>query len=155
MRLYHSSPVRPCLIGSGYSSTGRVSQGEMLMRTAVALGIPAADTLWLPTPVNTEAEARAYARRFGTQTPLIVVTSALHMPRALYWFEQAGIHALPAPTNHLIKPDPEKSPYNFKPSTLKIEMWGKLLHEWAGMLWGRMKAVKERTEVEREGTRAG
>ncbi len=67
------------------------------MNTAVALGIAPSDTLQSTIPHNTETEAFAYAQRFGTQTPLILVTSTLHMPRALFWFQQQGIAAIPAP----------------------------------------------------------
>jgi uncharacterized SAM-binding protein YcdF (DUF218 family) len=127
------------LIGSGYSRSGRIPQAEMLMNTAVALGASPVDTFHSPLPYNTETEAYAYAQRFGTQTPVILVTDAIHMPRALFWFRQAGVQAIPAPTNHFIKLDPQKSPYNFKPSSVKINITATLLHEWVGMLYARWK----------------
>ncbi|MCB9352646.1 MAG: hypothetical protein H6573_34950 [Lewinellaceae bacterium] len=52
----------------------------------------------------------------------------------MFWFRQAGLSPLPAPTNHMIKPDPVRRPFPFKPSIHKIEMTDRLLHEWAGTL---------------------
>lgn len=138
IRLKQQHPAAK-LIGSGNYSSKRTPQATVLMNTAVALGIAPSDTLQSSVPYNTETEAIAYAQRFGTQTPLILVTSALHMPRALFWFQQQGIAAIPAPTDHYIKPDPEKSPYNWKPSAQKIEVTAALLHEWVGMLNAKIK----------------
>ncbi|MBV6654395.1 MAG: YdcF family protein [Mameliella sp.] len=127
------------LIGSGNSTSQRTTQATVLMNTAVALGIAPTDTLQSTPPFNTETEAIAYAQRFGTKQPPILITSALHMPRALFWFQQQGIEAIPAPTDHLVKSNPEKSPYNWKPSAKKIEITAGLLHEWVGMLHARWK----------------
>ena len=139
LRLYHIHNGSTCLIGSGNSLSSHTSQAEILMRSAVLLGISSTDTLWNPIPYNTETEAFSYVERFGTKTPLVLVTSALHMPRAIFWFKQAGISAIPAPTNYYFKPNSHRSPYNFKPSVKKIEMTGKLYHEWVGMLYGKLK----------------
>lgn len=134
------------LIGSGNSSSNRTPQATVLMNTAVALGIALSDTLQSTIPHNTETEAIAYAQRFGTQTPLILVTSALHMPRALFWFKANGIKAIPAPTDHYVKINPDESPYNFKPSTRKIEISAALLHEWVGMVYAKLKAQNNKNQ---------
>ncbi|MEZ4988772.1 MAG: ElyC/SanA/YdcF family protein [Saprospiraceae bacterium] len=130
----HGRYTRGKLICSGYSSSDRTSQAAMLAQTAVSLGVAPQDTLMLPKPDNTEAEARAYTARFGTKHPLILVTSAIHMPRAMYWFREIGCDPVAAPTGFLVKPDPGKKPFWFKPSTKKIEMTRRLLHEYAGMV---------------------
>jgi uncharacterized SAM-binding protein YcdF (DUF218 family) len=133
VRLHYQFPQSK-LICSGYSASGRTPQAVMLAQTALALGVAPQDTFMLPKPANTEAEARAYAARFGTDQPLILVTSALHMPRAMHWFKQMGCNPIAAPTDHLVKPDPDHNQFWFKPSILKLEMTERLLHEYAGML---------------------
>jgi uncharacterized SAM-binding protein YcdF (DUF218 family) len=138
IRLYRDCPGGK-LLGSGHSRSGRVSQGEMLMRAALSLGVPPEDTLWLPTPANTEQEACAFAARFGPGRPLVVATDALHQPRAMFWFRQAGLSPIPAPANHRVKPDPQRSPYNWRPSAQKLELSKMLIHEWCGQAWGRLK----------------
>jgi uncharacterized SAM-binding protein YcdF (DUF218 family) len=127
------------LIGSGNSMSNRTPQAAVLMHTAVALGISPRDTLHNSRPYNTETEAFTYARRFGTDRSVVLVTSALHMPRAVFWFRQAGIDIMPAPIDHWVKPDPQRSPYHWKPSAAKIQMTGALLHEWAGMTYAKWK----------------
>lgn len=146
IRLYRQRPGAK-LIGSGYTEYSGIPQGEMLMRAAVALGVPPADTLILPSPSNTEQEAYAYARRFGTQRPLVLVTSAIHLPRAVHWFRSAGLSPLPAPAHHQVKRDPERTLYHFRPSAHKVEISGKLLHEWAGMAYARYKTGRKAGSV--------
>jgi uncharacterized SAM-binding protein YcdF (DUF218 family) len=127
------------LMCSGYSASGRQSQAETLAEMALQLGISPQDTLWQPTAHNTEAEARAYRQRFSDTIPLILVTSALHMPRAIYWFRHYGLNPIPAPTDHQVMPDPGYESFAFKPSTHKIDISAKLLHEYAGMLYAQWK----------------
>lgn len=127
------------LICSGYSASGRQSQAEVLAEMAIQLGISPQDTLLQPTAHNTEAEARAYSQRFSSTIPLVLVTSALHMSRAVYWFKHYGLAPIPAPTNHLVMPDPGYESFAWKPSTNKIDMSAKLLHEYAGMRYAKWK----------------
>ncbi len=138
IRLYRQLPGSK-LVCSGYSGSSRIPQAEVMAQTAVLLGVPPADTLMIKTPAHTEAESLDYTARFGKETPFILVTDALHMPRAMFWFRQAGQHPIPAPTNHSIKPDPERRSFLFKPSIRKIDMTDRLLHEWAGTIYGRWK----------------
>lgn len=138
IRLYRQQPGSK-LICSGFSASGQTTVAEILAQTAVVLGVPPQDTLWSPTPANTEAEAYAYASRFGNRHPLILVTDAIHIPRALFWFRQAGLSPIAAPTNHYFKPSSSRSPYKFKPSVQKIIIMDKLIHEWAGMVYAKTK----------------
>lgn len=136
IRLHRQLPGSK-LVCSGYSGGGRTAQAELLTRTAIMLGASPADTLMITTPANTEAEAADYAARFGMDQPLVLVTSALHLPRALFWFRQVGLRPAPAPANFLVRPNPERQAFPFKPSLRKVEMADRLLHEWAGMVYGR------------------
>ena len=130
------------LVCSGYSSSGRESQAEAIAKLALDFGVSPQDTLLQPKAFNTEAEARTYAQRFGNDTPLILVTSALHMPRAMFWFRHYGLDPIPAPTNYLVMPDPGYETFTWGPSTRKIAMTRKLLHEYAGMLYAKWKVRK-------------
>ena len=109
------------LVCSGYSSSGRQSQAEAFAALAIELGV---------------------SPRFGKDTPLILVTSALHMPRAMFWFRHYGLDPIPAPTNYLVMPDPGYETFTWGPSTRKIAMTRKLLHEYAGMLYAKWKVRK-------------
>lgn len=122
------------LICSGYSGRSNISQAEVSALAAIELGVDPEDTLMLTEAHNTKAEAKAYADRFENGGTLILVTDAIHMPRAMHWFQYHGIFPVAAPTNHLVKLDPEFYHFPFKFSTNKMILMEKSLHEYVGML---------------------
>lgn len=122
------------LICSGFSGRSTISQAEVSALAAIELGVDPGDTLLLKEAHNTRAEAKAYADRFENLGTLILVTDAIHMPRAMNWFQKNGIYPIAAPTNHQIKIDPEYYIFPFKFSTNKIILMEKSLHEYVGML---------------------
>ena len=117
-------------VGSGSPNKGfnRRSQSEAVCDAAVKLGVNVKDTLWLDNTENTEGEARAYAERFGylkDSVKVVLVTSALHMKRAVMWFEKYGIKVVPAPCGYLVKEEPGSS-FHWTPSFGK----GRLMDKW-------------------------
>lgn len=133
MRLHRLLPGSK-LVFSGYSTTGRPSQAENLAMAAVDLGVSPADTLLLTEPTRTSEEALAYVQRFGAENPTILVTSAIHLPRAMGWFRQAGAEPQPAPATHAVKFAPGRMTYHFIPSPSKIGLMHQALHEYGGLL---------------------
>jgi len=127
------------LVFSGFSQSGRQSQAETLAEAALDLGVDPADTLLLTQPRRTSEEATAWVQRFGEEQPLILVSSAIHMPRAAGWFRAAGAAPVPAPTNHLVKIDPTRSPWHFNPTPSKVGMMQRALHEYLGLLLQRLR----------------
>lgn len=122
------------LICSGYPGRSSVSQAEVSAMAAIELGVNPLDTILLATAHNTKAEAKAYADRFDKEGTLILITDAIHMPRAMKWFHKQGVYPIAAPTNHSIKIDPDRYDFPFKFSTNKIILMEKSLHEYVGML---------------------
>jgi uncharacterized SAM-binding protein YcdF (DUF218 family) len=122
------------LVCSGYSSSGRTTQGEMLAAAAMDLGINNNEVLIIKSPANTKEEAEAYSLRFPKDENLIIVTSACHMKRAMLYFTARNLKPVPAPTDYFIKKDPVKSIYDFYPSAQKIQMMTTALHEYGGMI---------------------
>lgn len=76
------------------------SQAQIVKEAAVGFGIDSCAIKTLDLPNTTFEEALAFKATFGTQTPLIVVTSALHMPRAVTIFEDLGVNVIAAPTDY-------------------------------------------------------
>ena len=76
---------------------------EAMAETLVSEGVPRA-RIWLePRATNTRENAR-YGVELGRShgiTRFVVVTSALHMPRALREFRRAGVAPVPAPVDYL------------------------------------------------------
>lgn len=133
VRLKNLSPGST-LVTSGFAMQGIRSQAEILASTAVDLGVHSTDTLWLPDPTTTREEAAAYRARFGDSTQIILVTSAIHLPRAMGWFQHQGLNPIPAPANHMVKFSPDRWTYNWWPSYRKITLMDKVFHEYAGLV---------------------
>lgn len=93
------------LVTSAASKERPKSQAEISKEAAVSLGVNGADIEMLKTPNNTLEEALAFKREFGTNKNVIVVTSALHMPRAVEIFKDQGLSVIPAPSSYEYKED--------------------------------------------------
>lgn len=132
VRIKHLAP-RAQLVTSGFSIRSDRSQAEILSTAAVDLGVSPADTLWLPDPRTTREEAAAYRARFDDGATIILVTSAMHLPRAMGWFRHNGMDPIPAPANHLVKISPDRWTYDWWPSPQKITRMRRVCHEYAGL----------------------
>jgi uncharacterized SAM-binding protein YcdF (DUF218 family) len=63
---------------------------EPFMQAAMALGVEENKIRILGTPKSTRTEASEYTRKFGTNNTLLLVTDAMHMPRAMFLFQKGG-----------------------------------------------------------------
>lgn len=95
----------PLLITSAASANEGKSQAKLAKEAAILLGIKEQNIQMLETPTSTMEEAIAFKEKFGTNKNVILVTSAIHMPRAVEIFTDQGIHTLPAPTDYQYKKD--------------------------------------------------
>ena len=98
----------PLLVFTGAGGAeGRVpTEGEVLARTAVRLGVPEESIVVTGPVARTEDEAEAVADRLGTllasrdaPPTILLVTSAFHMPRAASLMERAGLEVTPFPVD--------------------------------------------------------
>ena len=133
IRIYRMNPGSK-LIFTGFKGgivEDRVSYPEKLRELAVSLGVPVEDIIVLNGPQDTQEEAQLIASQFA-ESSLVLVTTALHMPRALMLFKQAGLEPIPAPTNYFSKPF--RSWWVFPSATTLAysEYWA---HEQLGILW--------------------
>ncbi len=124
------------LIVSGYGGTSAHSQAAVLREAALDLGAESGEVKMMEEPTNTAGEANAYQERFGVESSLILVTSAVHMPRAMAHFQRQGLQPQAAPTDFLLKEEPGVhmdwiSYDNFR----KVHV---ALHEYVGMWWMKM-----------------
>jgi len=85
---------------------------------------------------NTREEANLYFKTYGSEKPLILVTSALHMPRALRNFKKLGINTIPAPTDFPIHRK-TWSFIDFLPAVGSFETNTTAWTEWMALLGGR------------------
>ncbi len=132
IRIYHLNPGSK-LIFTGFRGVIKdpVSYPEKLRQLAVALGVPKQDIIVLNGPRDTIEEAEIIAKNFPAAS-LVLVTTALHMPRALILFHQVGLDPIPAPTEHLSKPVTSWWIFPSAKTLAHTEYWA---HEQLGLLW--------------------
>ncbi|MCK5913834.1 MAG: YdcF family protein [Desulfuromusa sp.] len=129
------------LIFTGFKGIDKdpVSYPEKLRELALALGVPDEDILVFNGPRDTMEEAELIAANFA-DTSLVLVTTAVHMPRALNLFHRVGLDPIPAPTEHLSKPFKGWWQFPNGKTLARSEYWA---HERLGLLWvdltGRVK----------------
>ncbi|MCU5783457.1 hypothetical protein MA04_02757 [Alcanivorax balearicus MACL04] len=99
VRQFQLQPSAKLIVSGGAPDTtpDTVTSADAMAAVATAWGVPE-EAIWRSRDaLNTEQEARAVARWVPPEERVILVTSALHMPRALALFRQHGIDAVPAP----------------------------------------------------------
>jgi uncharacterized SAM-binding protein YcdF (DUF218 family) len=126
------------LVFSGSAKNQKISHAEILKKAALSLGVDEKEISLLPTSENTQMEASDFTSRFGTNSTLILVTDALHMPRAMLLFKKAGQSPIPAPTNYMKNLHGKKIDSNWHPSENNIYKMSIVMHEIFGLCWAEI-----------------
>lgn len=109
-RLWRASKAPEILISGGMLPwrDGGIPEAEAGVALLIDLGVPANRILLEPASLDTRQNAQLSAnllRSRGAERVLLV-TSALHMQRALKHFNAAGVEVFSAPTDHEVRDDP-------------------------------------------------
>jgi len=119
-------------------SSAADSARDMLVR----LGVPADAVVARSDSTSTREDALAaraeIARRAGVET-LLLVTSALHMPRALSTFRALGLQAWPAPTDRQDVEPAVRKRRAWLPHHAAFARSNRAWHEYVGMAYYRMR----------------
>ena len=130
----HRNIKNSVIICSGFSPLGLETQAQVTKRAAIVLGVEADKLETLNTPSTTMEEAEALGKKFNKAFQLIIVTDAIHMPRAMKLFKQEGFNAIAAPTNYKVNEGPKQSEIKWWPSMGNIELMNYVIHEYLGNL---------------------
>lgn len=125
-RLLDSSKI----ICSADGPPGAETQAEVTRRAAIALGVDSNRIDILSTPSTTSEEAQDLAKKFGTITKVIVVTDAMHMPRAIKIFKSAGFQPIAAPTNFKASEGSYNYWLGWLPAIENINLMDRVIHEY-------------------------
>jgi uncharacterized SAM-binding protein YcdF (DUF218 family) len=71
----------------------------------------------------------AFVNQFGVHKKVIVVSEAMHLPRALMLYKKAGITAIPAPSNFKVKQGPHEYDGLTFPSISSLKLMNEYLRE--------------------------
>lgn len=113
----------------------RTPETEAMERFLTDLGVPA-NALLLEEQSRSTHENAVYTAKLLQEHGLhrvLLVTSALHMPRALATFRAAGVNAIPAPTDFEVIPEPAH-PLRWLPDAGALSASTRALKEYLG-LW--------------------
>ncbi|OAN18241.1 hypothetical protein A3K86_04910 [Photobacterium jeanii] len=139
MRIHRLYPNAK-LILSGYGGGTNTSQARMMAKVALALGINKTDILLLETAKDTWEEAFQAHSVVGDRN-LVLVTSASHMERALFEFNEAGMKPIPAPTNFLATRNISQPWAKYTPQAKYLEQTERYWHETLGQWWQRLRNI--------------
>ena len=126
------------LILSGFDKRSEQSEALVYFQTAISLGVDSTSMIFQASPSNTQQEAEDYVKNFGTDGKLILVTSAIHMPRSVMHFKNYGISPMPAPTDFILKNESRKHLLRWIPSANNIDIMESAIHEYAGIIWANI-----------------
>ena len=111
-RLYLSGKAPLVVFSGGRITWGQGqsrSEAEDMAELAEALGVPASAIVIEPNSLNTFENA-AYTQVLLANRGIeriLLVTSAMHMPRSLVIFRKQGFETIPAPTDFHVARDPQ------------------------------------------------
>jgi uncharacterized SAM-binding protein YcdF (DUF218 family) len=132
--LYQANPgARIVFTGGGSANT--VTLSEHMASFADLMGIDKSNIIIETRPLNTEQEV-AFVSSLLVDAQTALVTSAAHMPRAMYLFKQQGLELIAAPTDYLIRYE-LKEPHLrfFIPEVDNLEKVNSAAHEYYGLWW--------------------
>ena len=126
--------------GLAWPDVGREPEGERLVLEALKHGIPADKIEVTDTAVlETSAEVRSIRRTMEQHGwhRIILVTSAMHMPRAMWLAQKEGIEAIPFPADF---GGGSHNPFHltdFLPEAKCLDRSERAIREWLGLTYYR------------------
>lgn len=125
------------LLVSGYGGGDPVSHAEVMAREAQRMGIPADRIMLAPEARDTLEEAQAWQLVLN-RSEFALVTSAMHIPRAMYLFESLGLSPIAAPANYEAIGTPEPQWRHWLPKARNLYRSEAAWHEYLGLTWARL-----------------
>lgn len=144
----------PVILLSGGNITwlgGRtMTPAEEMAEILDLVGIPGAAIWQQPRSQNTYEDALYSSQLLNEKgvRRVLLVTSAMHMPRSVALFEHQGIEVIPAPTDYtvtrqgmenLASIDPQAILINLVPNTSSLSLTTNVIKEYIGMIIYRLR----------------
>jgi uncharacterized SAM-binding protein YcdF (DUF218 family) len=117
------------LVFSGDKFGSLESQADVMAQAAISLGVDKNAIEKVYNVSNTSDEAERFFSSYGRKGVLILVTDAIHMPRAMKIFRKAGLDPIASPSRYLVRNEPAL------PLADNIRIMEMVLHEYFGLAW--------------------
>lgn len=141
-RLLNDKIIRMLIISGGDAGILTKTRSEGVILEGLSLEFfnkkqILSDTLSRNTRENAVEVARILKSENKAEQPILLITSAFHMPRAIRCFEKQGIQIVPFPVDFRTVPI-TWSPEWLIPSSSALSDWHLLLKEWVGLFVYRL-----------------
>lgn len=137
--LYKKGIIKKILITGGSANLiyRGIKEANLMNSFLQMIDIPASDILIDTLAQNTHQNA-VYSKKILRQHPqlkrFLLITSTMHMRRALACFKEEGIEVTPYPTNLLGSAGKSNLEYYLKPDVSNILIWNGMIHEIVGYI---------------------
>ena len=128
------------LVLSGGASQDPRANAAVAGRVAESLGVDSERLVIEERPRDTAEEAELLQPMLKDM-PFILVTSAVHMERAVKLFQKAGTHPVAAPTDFLIKKNNQLTSTSFVPTCENLGLSRRMIYKWATETWSAVKGL--------------
>jgi uncharacterized SAM-binding protein YcdF (DUF218 family) len=138
----HKANPRSQVIFTGFAGVGnKISNAQMNANFASFLGMNAQNMLVLGSEKDTADEANSVQKIVKNQS-VILVTSAMHMPRAMRLFTSVGIKAIPAPADF----QTNNIGFYSLPRIAYLSQSNQAIHEYLGLSLERLETWVKNNE---------
>lgn len=139
IRLLKSRPGARLLV-SGGSALGQQRGVALCMAEAAReMGVAPSRIVVESKTRDTEEQAIAVRKIVGKES-FLLVTSAAHLPRSMALFRGQGLHPIPAPADHRIKPEEcTLLLHYFYPGVDNLSYSTNAVYEYLGLAWARLR----------------
>lgn len=139
--LYHQQRVQHIVIsgGAGHLIYRKHREASVIYDYLVQTGIPACDIFVDSLSDNTRENALNCMTLFAKEglnfrNSHLLITSAIHMPRALACFKKVGLNVTPWPASRHENGIFYNFDFLFVPHVRSLQYWHWLVHEWVGFV---------------------
>ena len=136
IRLHHMIPGSKLVLTGGIGFPLE-SEATVLSRLALSLGVNQ-DDMVLETRSRDSKDHPLNVALIVKEEPFILVTSAVHMPRAFRLFAKQGMNPIPAPVGHW-QPKQYVWPEYYFPRSQGTRFAELAFHEYLGLGWAWMR----------------
>jgi uncharacterized SAM-binding protein YcdF (DUF218 family) len=139
VRLYRLLPGSKLILsGGGGVANPNASIATQLSKLGTWFTIPAQDMVLETKSINTVAEAVAI-KKWVHNEPFYLVTSAIHMPRAMALCRKQGLNPIAAPADYPYDQETMQWLGMMIPNASNMATLRNVWHEMLGMAWEKMK----------------
>ena len=140
VRLYREIPDAKLLLSGGASNKKDLSEAEYLANVAQWFDVPKKDIVLEPDALNTAEEAVAI-KKLVQEEPFYLVTSAVHMPRAMALCAYQGLNPTAAPAGITLSRIETEWQKIALPNHTNLTYTSTAWHEILGLAWGKLRGI--------------